>query len=88
MYFRLYMPVCVQTPGRYIQFICAWLIATRKLQFAKEIIIDNRLPDALRYNKNITMLSLELLCNVLECSASDGLIFLDLNWKNAYAISE
>ena len=37
--------------------------------------IDNRMLDALRHNKNITMLSLERLCNVLECSASDVVRF-------------
>ena len=37
--------------------------------------IDNRMLDALRHNKNITMLSLEKICDVLECSASDVVKF-------------
>ena len=37
--------------------------------------IDNRMLDALRHNKNITMLSLEKICDVLECSTSDVVKF-------------
>ena len=33
--------------------------------------IDNRTLDSLKKNGNITMLTLEKLCNILECSADD-----------------
>lgn len=33
--------------------------------------IDNRTLDSLRKNKNITMLTLEKLCNIIECTPND-----------------
>lgn len=33
--------------------------------------IDRRILDALRKNKNITLLTVEKLCNVLECEPND-----------------
>ena len=33
--------------------------------------IDNRTLDSLKKNKNITMLTLEKLCNILDCSPND-----------------
>ena len=33
--------------------------------------IDNRTLDSLRKNKNITMLTLERLCNIIKCTPND-----------------
>lgn len=33
--------------------------------------IDNRTLDSLRHNRNITLITLERLCNILECSPND-----------------
>lgn len=33
--------------------------------------IDNKTLDSLKKNKNITMLTLEKLCRILECSPND-----------------
>jgi len=38
--------------------------------------IDRRVLDTLRKNKNITMLTLEKLCNVLDCEPSDIVRFI------------
>ncbi len=39
--------------------------------------IDNRTLDALRHNRNITMLTLEKICRILECNASDVVEFIE-----------
>lgn len=39
--------------------------------------IDNRTLDALRHNRNITMLTLEKICRILECNASDVVEFTE-----------
>ena len=33
--------------------------------------IDNRTLDSLRHNRNITLITLERLCSILECSPND-----------------
>ena len=33
--------------------------------------IDNRTLDSLKKNKNITLLTLEKLCNIIECPPND-----------------
>ena len=38
--------------------------------------IDNRTLDAIKKNKNITMLTLEKLCNILGCQAEGVVRFL------------
>lgn len=38
--------------------------------------IDKRTLDQLRNNRNITALTIEKLCNILECTPSDILRFL------------
>ena len=38
--------------------------------------IDNKTLDSLKKNKNITMLSLEKLCTILDCSPSDIVRFV------------
>ena len=38
--------------------------------------IDNKTLDSLKKNKNITMLSLEKLCTILDCSPSDVVRFV------------
>ncbi|MEY8259725.1 helix-turn-helix domain-containing protein [uncultured Acetatifactor sp.] len=37
--------------------------------------IDNKTLDALRKNKNITLLTLEKLCNIIGCSPNDVVCF-------------
>lgn len=39
--------------------------------------IDNRLLDALKSNKNITVYSLEKICRILKCTANDVVEFID-----------
>lgn len=38
--------------------------------------IDNKTLDSLKKNKNITLLTVEKLCNILECSPNDIVEFL------------
>lgn len=42
-----------------------------------ELGIDRRVLDALRKNKNITLLTVEKLCNVLDCKPNDIVKFID-----------
>lgn len=37
--------------------------------------IDNKTLDSLKKNKNITVLTLEKLCNILDCTPNDVLQF-------------
>ena len=37
--------------------------------------IDNRTLDALKKNKNITLLTLEKLCTILSCTPNDVVMF-------------
>ena len=37
--------------------------------------IDNKTLDALKKNKNITLLTLEKLCSILGCTPNDVLVF-------------
>ena len=38
--------------------------------------IDNKTLDSLKKNKNITLLTLEKLCNILDCTPNDIVRFL------------
>ncbi|WP_330509691.1 helix-turn-helix domain-containing protein [Parablautia intestinalis] len=38
--------------------------------------IDNKTLDALKKNNNITLLTLERLCNILECTPNDIVRFV------------
>lgn len=38
--------------------------------------IDNKTLDSLKKNKNITLLTVEKLCNILECTPNDIVEFL------------
>lgn len=38
--------------------------------------IDNKTLDALRKNKNITLLTLEKLCNIIDCTPNDIVRFI------------
>lgn len=40
--------------------------------------IDNRTLNSLKQNKNITLLTLEKLCNILECTPNDIVKFEEL----------
>ena len=42
-----------------------------------ELGIDRRVLDSLRKNKNITLLTVEKLCNVLDCEPNDIVKFID-----------
>lgn len=37
--------------------------------------IDNKTLDSLKKNKNITLLTVEKLCKILDCTASDIVVF-------------
>lgn len=37
----------------------------------KDKVLDNKTPDSLKKNKNITLLTLERLCNALDCTPND-----------------
>lgn len=39
--------------------------------------IDNKTLDSLKKNKNITLLTLERLCRILDCTPNDIVQFLD-----------
>lgn len=41
--------------------------------------IDNRTLDSLKNNKNITLLTLEKLCKILDCTPNDIVAFVDEN---------
>lgn len=38
--------------------------------------IDNKTLDGLKKNKNITLLTLEKLCRILDCTPNDVVVFL------------
>lgn len=39
--------------------------------------IDNKMLDSLKKNKNITLLTLEKLCRILDCSPNDIVRFIN-----------
>lgn len=39
--------------------------------------IDNKTLDSLKKGKNITVLTLEKLCNILDCTPNDVIRFID-----------
>lgn len=39
--------------------------------------VDNRTLDALRHNRNITLITLEKLCDILECTPNDIVKFVE-----------
>ncbi|RGB68609.1 XRE family transcriptional regulator [Absiella sp. AM54-8XD] len=39
--------------------------------------IDNRTLDTLKNNRNITLLTLEKLCNILDCTPNDIVTFVN-----------
>lgn len=40
--------------------------------------IDNKTLDSLKKNKNITMLTMERLCRIIDCTPNDVVRFIDL----------
>ena len=44
--------------------------------------IDNKTLDALKKNKNITLLTLEKLCQILDCTPNDIVEFSRIDIKN------
>lgn len=43
--------------------------------------IDNKTLDALKKSKNITLLTLEKLCSILDCTPNDNVEFIDIETK-------
>ena len=43
----------------------------------KDKIIDNKTLDALKHGRNITLLTLEKLCRVLDCTPNDVVRFVE-----------
>ncbi|MEE0868994.1 MAG: helix-turn-helix domain-containing protein [Ruminococcus sp.] len=43
--------------------------------------IDNKTLDALKKSKNITLLTLEKLCSILDCTPNDIVEFIDVETK-------
>lgn len=43
--------------------------------------IDNKTLDALKKSKNITLLTLEKLCSILDCTPNDIVEFIDIETK-------
>ncbi|MEZ3445446.1 MAG: helix-turn-helix domain-containing protein [Lachnospiraceae bacterium] len=44
-------------------------------QLLKNKVLDNKTLDSLKKNKNITLLTLERLCNALDCTPNDIVAF-------------
>lgn len=42
----------------------------------KDGIVDNKTLDGLKHNKNITLFTLERLCNYLDCTPNDIVRFI------------
>ena len=45
--------------------------------FGVEFRIDNKTLDSLKKNKNITLITLEKLCRILDCTPNDIVRFID-----------
>ncbi|MDB6183661.1 helix-turn-helix domain-containing protein [Streptococcus vestibularis] len=46
--------------------------------------IDNKTLDSLKKNKNITLLTLEKLCRILDCSPNEIVKFIDETPNNQH----
>lgn len=44
----------------------------------KDKIIDNKTLDGLKHGRNITLLTLEKLCRVLDCTPNDVVQFIEV----------
>lgn len=68
-----------------IDYSPLWLTMERK-QFTQYRLlksgIDNKTLDSLKKNKNITMITLEKLCTILECTPNDIICFQIEDKKN------
>lgn len=62
-----------------IDFEPLWATMTEKgvtqYQLLKNKVLDNKTLDSLKKNKNITLLTLERLCNALDCTPNDIVAF-------------
>lgn len=58
-----------------IDFSPMWVTMAKKgvsqYQLLKNNVLDNKTLDSLKKNKNITLLTLERLCNALDCTPND-----------------
>lgn len=48
-----------------------------KYRLLNEKIIDNKTLDAIKHDHNITLLTLEKLCRVLDCTPNDVVRFIE-----------
>ncbi|MFA9413781.1 MULTISPECIES: helix-turn-helix transcriptional regulator [Streptococcus] len=63
-----------------ISFAPLWATMERKNISQYRLLkagIDNKTLDGLKKNKNITLLTLEKLCVILDCSPNDVVTFVD-----------
>ena len=58
-----------------IDFRPMWTTMNEKVitqyKLLKDKVLDNKTLDSLKKNKNITLLTLERLCNALDCTPND-----------------
>lgn len=63
-----------------IDFSPLWVTMQEKgvtqYRLLNEKIIDNKTLDAIKHNHNITLLTLEKLCRVLDCTPNDVVRFV------------
>lgn len=64
-----------------IDFSPLWVTMDEKgvtqYHLLKEKVIDNKTLDALKHDRNITLLTLEKLCRVLDCTPNDVVRFIE-----------
>lgn len=64
-----------------IDFSPLWTTMDKKgvtqYKILKDKVIDNKTLDGLKHNRNITLLTLEKLCRVLDCTPNDVVRFLE-----------
>lgn len=63
-----------------IEFAPLWVTMAEKNISQYRLLkagIDNKTLDGLKKNKNITLLTLEKLCRILDCTPNDIVTFVD-----------
>ncbi|MBD5162424.1 MAG: helix-turn-helix transcriptional regulator [Oscillibacter sp.] len=65
-----------------IDFSPLWTTMDKKgvtqYRLLKDKIIDNKTLDGLKHGRNITLLTLEKLCRVLDCTPNDVVQFIEV----------
>ena len=67
------------TPDAMIDYSPLWKTIVQKSVSQYKLIksgIDNKTLDSLKKNNNITLLTLEKLCRILDCSPNDVVMFV------------